>query len=61
MVALSHSVLVIMYHLLRTRQPYTGLGADDFDKLDSEDIQRHHIRPLEQLGYQVTLTPKEAA
>jgi hypothetical protein len=24
-------------------------------------VERHHIRRLEQLGYTVTLTPKEAA
>lgn len=60
-VAVSHSVLIIIYHVLRTRKPYTDLGADYFDKLDAEYVQRHHVRRLEQLGYTVTLTPKEAA
>jgi transposase len=61
MVAVSHSLLVIIYQVLRTRHPYDDLGGDYFDKLDRDYIQRHHIRRLEQLGYQVTLTPKEAA
>ena len=60
-VAVSHSVLVIISHLLRTKKPYTDLGADYFDQLDKQRIERHHIRRLEHLGYTVTLTPKEVA
>jgi transposase len=60
-VALAHSVLIIIYHVLRAKQPYTELGADYFDKLNTIRIQQHHIRRLEQLGFSVTLTPKEAA
>src|SRR5579871_4398995 len=58
-VALSHSVLTIIYHLLRTKQAYTDLGADYFDQLDTTRLQQHHIRRLEQLGFSVALTPKE--
>jgi transposase len=60
-VALAHTILVIIYHVLRTKKPYADLGADYFDKLDTTRIQQHHIRRLEQLGFTVTLTPKEAA
>lgn len=59
--ALSHKVLVIIYHILRTKKPYADLGADYFDQRDRERIERHHIHRLEQLGYTVTLMPKEAA
>jgi transposase len=59
--AVSHSVLVILYHVLRDKKPYQDLGADHFAKLDTTRVQQHHIHQLEQLGYQVTLTPKEAA
>jgi transposase len=59
--AISHKVLIILYHVLRDKKPYTDLGADYFDQLDSRRIERHHVRRLEQLGYTVTLTPKEAA
>lgn len=59
--AVAHSVLVILYHILRDKKPYSDLGADYFDKLDTTRIQRHHVRRLEQLGYTVTLAPKEAA
>jgi transposase len=60
-VALAHKVLVIVYHILRTKKPYTDLGTDYFDQQDRERIERHHIRRLEQLGYAVTLAPKEVA
>jgi hypothetical protein len=59
-VAVSHSVLVILYHVLRDKKPYHDLGAGYFDQLDTKRIERHHIHRLEQLGYTVTLTPKEA-
>lgn len=60
-VALAHSILIIIYHVLRTKQPYTELGADYFDTLNTERLQQHHIRRLEQLGFSVTITPKEVA
>ena len=60
-VAVAHSLLVVIYHVLRDRKPYTELGADYFDKLDALQLERHHVRRLEQLGYTVTLTPTEAA
>jgi hypothetical protein len=59
--ALAHKVIVIIYYMLRDGQDYNDLGADYFDKLDKERIQRHHIRKLQQLGYTVTLNPAEAA
>ena len=60
-VAIAHSVLVIIYHLLRGKRPYADLGPDYFDQLDATRLQRHHVRRLEQLGYTVTLHPQEAA
>jgi transposase len=60
-VAVSHSILVIIYHLLRTKKPYTDLGADYFTQLDKTRIERHHVHRLEQLGYTVTLAPKVVA
>ena len=42
-VAVAHSLLVIIYHILRTKKPYSDLGGDYFDRLDAERIQRHHV------------------
>jgi transposase len=58
--ALMHSVLVIVYHVLRDRRPYTDLGADYFDRLDTARVADHHVRRLQQLGYAVTLTQPSA-
>jgi len=57
----THKVLVILYHILREKKPYTDHGADYFDKLDTSRIKRHHVRRLKQLGYTVTLTPGKVA
>jgi transposase len=59
--AVAHSVLVIIYHVLRDKQPYRDLGEDYFDRLDTERVQRYHIHRLEQLGYTVTLLLAQAA
>ncbi len=60
-VALAHKLLVNIYHVLRTKKPAIELGADSFDKLDASRIERRAVHRLEQLGYTVTLTPKDEA
>ena len=59
--AVAHAVLVALYHMLRDHVPYTDLGADYFDRLDTERLQRRYVQRLEQLGYTVTLNPAPAA
>lgn len=59
-VTVSHSVFVIIYHVLQKKQSSTNLGADSFDKLDAPHMQRRHIQRLEQLDFTITLTPKAA-
>lgn len=58
--AVAHSVLVIIYHVLRTGEPYSDLGADYFQKQDAKRLAQRSLRQLEALGYEVTLTPKVA-
>jgi len=57
--AVAHSLLVIIYHVLSDKQPYRELGADYFDHVDKERQTLQALRRLEALGYTVTLTPKE--
>ena len=59
--AVMHSVLVIAYHVLREGQPYRDLGADYFDKLNTTQLERHHVNRLKALGSAVVLTPASAA
>jgi transposase len=58
-VAVSHSVLVIIYHLLRDNEDYHELGADFFARLDSTRQRDSAVRRLQALGYQVTLEELE--
>lgn len=61
LVAVAHSLLVVIYEILLTGSTYQDLGADYFDKLDSARIVRAHVRRLERLGFTVTLLPREEA
>jgi transposase len=60
-VAVAHSVLVIIYHVLQKQKPYEDLGADYFEKQDKARLTQRSLRLLQSLGFEVTLTPKEAA
>lgn len=59
--AVAHSILVIIYHVLKTKTPYRELGADYFEQLDTARLQRRAVQQLEHLGYTVALTPKGGA
>lgn len=54
-VAVSHSVLTIVYHMLRTDQDYHDLGPHFFDTLDTTRQRDSAVRRLQALGYKVTL------
>ncbi len=57
LVALGHTVLVIVYHILTRRQPYHELGVAYFDQLDRHRVEQRLVRRLERLGYTVSLQP----
>ncbi|MFL5666964.1 MAG: IS110 family transposase, partial [Ktedonobacteraceae bacterium] len=57
--AVAHSVLVIIYHVLSDKQPYRDLGTEYFDSLDKERLARQSVRRLEALGFAVTVTTQE--
>jgi hypothetical protein len=54
-VATSHSVLTIAYHMLRAKQEYHDLGPHYFETLDTARQRQTAVRRLEALGYKVTL------
>lgn len=59
--AVGHSILVVFYHLLKDpTATYQELGVKYFDQLHPERVTRHLVKRLEGLGYQVTLTQREA-
>lgn len=61
LVALGHTILVMIYHMLRKGTTYSELGADYFDRLDTERLTRTLVRRLERLGHEVVLKSKEPA
>ncbi|HET6949103.1 MAG TPA: IS110 family transposase [Acidimicrobiales bacterium] len=55
-VAVSHSILVICWHLLTNSCDYDDLGGDYFARRTNPDRRRDHlIEQLHALGYRVTL------
>lgn len=61
LVAVGHTILVMIYHLLQNGTSYSELGADYFDRLDTDRLTRTLVRRLERLGHEVVLKSKEPA
>jgi len=61
LVASGHTLLVIIYHLLKNGGTYQELGGDFLERLEPQRLTRQLVRRLEKLGHQVTLKPKEDA
>jgi transposase len=57
LVAVANSLLTVIYHVLKHHEEYNELGADYFDRLAPERLQRMLTRRLESLGFQVILKP----
>lgn len=57
LMALGHTILIIVYHVLTRKQPYHDLGVAYFDTRDQRRIEHRLVRRLERLGYRVALQP----
>jgi len=60
-VAVAHSILKIMYHMIREGTEYYERGANYFDNLNAAATQKWLTHRLEHLGFKVTLEPLAAA
>lgn len=60
-IAVGHTLLVIVYHVLAEERDYQELGGNYFDEWDRQVVQKQLVRRLEKLGYQVTLAPTPPA
>lgn len=58
--AVAHSILVIIYYILRDGTEYQELGGNYFDELKEDRVVRRMERRLQNLGYDVTLKKKAA-
>ena len=56
-VAVAHSMLVAIYHILAEGVAFEDLGADYYSRFNRERKARSYIKKLASLGYQVTAVP----
>ena len=57
-VAVGHSILVIIWHLLSTGETYNDLGGDYFNKRRTSTAHQNRlVAQLEAMGHKVTLEP----
>jgi transposase len=57
LVAVAHSLLTVIYHMLKEDTAYHGLGPQFLDRIRATQLIRFHVRRLQNLGMQVALTP----
>jgi transposase len=56
-VAVAHTILVIVYHMLAHQVPYQEMGAAYFDQRDREQATQRYVKQLERRGHRVVLEP----
>jgi transposase len=57
LVAVGHSILVALYHVLQGPERYQDLGPNYFDLRDQRHVTKYLVKRLESLGHKVTLEP----
>jgi len=56
-IALAHTILVIIYHLLSNHTTYQEKGETFFEEQERQGAEKRLVRQLSRLGYDVTLQP----
>jgi transposase len=57
-IAIAHTLIVIIWHVLHDSAEYRDLGSDYFTRHDNPEARKRRlIRDLQSLGYQVTIAP----
>src|SRR5438128_403090 len=59
-VAIAHSLLIAIYHVLKDGVVFQDLGPAHFEQRNRDAIVRRSLRRLEGLGYKVTVEPMTA-
>ena len=60
-VAVSHALLVVCYHLLQHKCHFQDLGVNYFDHPNREKLIRYFVKRLTRLGHKMTIEPCEAS
>lgn len=58
LVAVAHSLLIVIYHMLKEDTEYRDLGTQFLDRIRATHLTRFHIRKFQQLGLHVSITPQ---
>jgi hypothetical protein len=53
LVAIGHSIVMIVWHVLSKRASYEELGGDYFDRCNADTYRKKLIRKLETLGLKI--------
>jgi len=61
LIAVGHSLLVVIYHVLKTHTAYKDLGENYFDNLNSKRLVPYLVKRLQNIGYEVNLIPCQKA
>ena len=61
LVAIEHSILTAAWHMLANGECYTDPGEDHFTRINPSRAKNNAIKQLNNLGYNVTITPVTAA
>lgn len=60
LVAIQHSILTAIWHMLRNGEAYDDPGDDYYKRRDPQRTRTRALRDLESLGYEVVITPVAA-
>ena len=56
MVAIAHSMILAIYHILLNKEHFRNLGYEYFNTIYADKIKQRNIKSLEKLGFSVSLS-----
>ena len=51
-VAVAHTMLIAIYHMLKDNVPFVDLGAAYYNKFNAQSKINHYLKKLQQLGWE---------
>ena len=60
-IAVAHSLLTVIYYVIRDHVQYADLGQNYFDKLNEKRLVPYLVNRLKNIGYEVNLVPLQSA
>jgi len=55
-VAVAHSMLIAIYHMLKNNLPFKDLGSDYYTKFNTESKAKYYMKKLQELGVSVPVS-----